>query len=109
MLPILLASYMLAKIEVFLTKRTPEGIQALVVAPITLLLTGFASFIIIGLITFAIGNVLTSGLISVFGSLPHCYLLYGGFYSALVITGMHHTFLAVDLRLIGSKLGTFLW
>lgn len=110
-LPILLASYMLAKIEVFLTKRTPEGIQLLVVAPITLLLTGFASFIIIGPITFAIGNVLTSGLISVFGSFAALDgLLYGGFYSALVITGMHHTFLAVDLQLIGSKLGgTFLW
>ncbi|MDP0485313.1 PTS system trehalose-specific EIIBC component [Bacillus subtilis] len=110
-LPILLASYMLAKIEVFLTKRTPEGIQLLVVAPITLLLTGFASFIIIGPITFAIGNVLTSGLISVFGSFAVLGgLLYGGFYSALVITGMHHTFLAVDLQLIGSKLGgTFLW
>ncbi|WOO44687.1 PTS system trehalose-specific EIIBC component [Bacillus subtilis] len=110
-LPILLASYMLAKIEVFLTKRTPEGIQLLVVAPITLLLTGFASFIIIGPITFAIGNVLTSGLISVFGSFAALGgLLYGGFYSALVITGMHHTFLAVDLQLIGSKLGgTFLW
>ena len=36
-------------------------------------------------------------------------MLYGGLYSALVITGMHHTFLAVDLQLIGSKLGgTFL-
>lgn len=110
-LPILLASYMLAKIEVFLTKRTPEGIQLLVVAPITLLLTGFASFVIIGPITFAIGNVLTSGLISVFGSFAALGgLLYGGFYSVLVITGMHHTFLAVDLQLIGSKLGgTFLW
>ncbi|MEI2631779.1 MULTISPECIES: PTS system trehalose-specific EIIBC component [Bacillus] len=110
-LPILLASYMLAKIEVFLTKRTPEGIQLLVVAPITLLVTGFASFIIIGPVTFAIGNVLTSGLISVFGSFAALGgLLYGGLYSALVITGMHHTFLAVDLQLIGSKLGgTFLW
>ncbi|MEC1625902.1 PTS system trehalose-specific EIIBC component [Bacillus mojavensis] len=110
-LPILLASYMLAKIELFLTKRTPEGIQLLVVAPITLLVTGFASFIIIGPVTFAIGNVLTSGLISVFGSFAALGgLLYGGLYSALVITGMHHTFLAVDLQLIGSKLGgTFLW
>lgn len=44
-LPILLASYMLAKIEVFLTKRTPEGIQLLVVAPITLLLTGFLALL----------------------------------------------------------------
>lgn len=110
-LPILLASYLLAKIELFLTKRTPESIQLLVVAPITLLVTGFASFIIIGPITFAIGNVLTSGLIAVFGTFAALGgLLYGGLYSALVITGMHHTFLAVDLQLIGSKLGgTFLW
>lgn len=110
-LPILLASYLLAKLELFLTKRTPEGIQLLVVAPITLLVIGFASFIIIGPITFAIGNVLTSGLIAIFGSFSALGgLLYGGLYSALVITGMHHTFLAVDLQLIGSKLGgTFLW
>ncbi|MFN2747809.1 MULTISPECIES: PTS system trehalose-specific EIIBC component [unclassified Bacillus (in: firmicutes)] len=110
-LPILLASYMLAKIELFLTKRTPEGIQLLVVAPITLLVTGFASFIVIGPITFAIGNLLTSGLIAVFGKFAILGgLLYGGLYAALVITGMHHTFLAVDLQLIGSKLGgTFLW
>ncbi|AOP13840.1 PTS system trehalose-specific EIIBC component [Bacillus licheniformis] len=110
-LPILLASYLLAKIERFLTKRTPESIQLLVVAPITLLVIGFASFIVIGPITFAIGNVLTSGLIAVFEQFAVLGgLLYGGLYAALVITGMHHTFLAVDLQLIGSKLGgTFLW
>ncbi|TWM35611.1 PTS system trehalose-specific EIIBC component [Bacillus paralicheniformis] len=110
-LPILFASYLLAKIERFLTKRTPESIQLLVVAPITLLVTGFASFIVIGPITFAIGNVLTSGLIAVFEQFAVLGgLLYGGLYAALVITGMHHTFLAVDLQLIGSKLGgTFLW
>ncbi|MEH7662014.1 PTS system trehalose-specific EIIBC component [Bacillus velezensis] len=110
-LPILLASYLLARLELFLTKRTPEGIQLLVVAPVTLLVIGFVSFVIIGPITFAIGNALTAGLIAVFGQFSAIGgLLYGGLYSALVITGMHHTFLAVDLQLIGSKLGgTFLW
>ncbi|KJR70704.1 PTS system trehalose-specific EIIBC component [Bacillus velezensis] len=110
-LPILLASYLLARLELFLTKRTPEGIQLLVVAPVTLLVIGFLSFVIIGPITFAIGNALTAGLIAVFGQFSAIGgLLYGGVYSALVITGMHHTFLAVDLQLIGSKLGgTFLW
>ncbi|MFB4186167.1 PTS system trehalose-specific EIIBC component [Bacillus velezensis] len=110
-LPILLASYLLARLELFLTKRTPEGIQLLVVAPVTLLIIGFLSFVIIGPITFAIGNALTAGLIAVFGQFSAIGgLLYGGLYSALVITGMHHTFLAVDLQLIGSKLGgTFLW
>ncbi|WP_367069657.1 PTS system trehalose-specific EIIBC component [Bacillus velezensis] len=110
-LPILLASYLLARLELFLTKRTPEGIQLLVVAPVTLLVIGFLSFVIIGPITFTIGNALTAGLIAVFGQFSAIGgLLYGGLYSALVITGMHHTFLAVDLQLIGSKLGgTFLW
>ncbi|MFP7703358.1 PTS system trehalose-specific EIIBC component [Bacillus velezensis] len=110
-LPILLASYLLARLELFLTKRTPEGIQLLVVAPVTLLVIGFLSFVIIGPITFAIGNALMAGLIAVFGQFSAIGgLLYGGLYSALVITGMHHTFLAVDLQLIGSKLGgTFLW
>ncbi len=77
----------------------------------TLLVIGFLSFVIIGPITFAIGNALTAGLIAVFGQFSAIGgLLYGGLYSALVITGMHHTFLAVDLQLIGSKLGgTFLW
>ena len=89
-----------------MTKRTPEGIQLLVVAPVTLLVIGFLSFVMIGPITFAIGNALTAGLIAVFGQFSAIGgLLYGGLYSALVITGMHHTFLAVDLQLIGSKLG----
>ncbi|MED1749779.1 MULTISPECIES: PTS system trehalose-specific EIIBC component [Bacillus] len=110
-LPILVASYLLAKLELFMTKRTPESIQLLVVAPITLLLIGFLSFIVIGPITFAIGNVLTSGLVTVFQQFAALGgLLYGGLYAALVITGMHHTFLAVDIQLINSKLhGTFLW
>ena len=86
-------------------------VQLLVVAPVTLLVIGFLSFVIIGPITFAIGNALTAGLIAIFGQFSAIGgLLYGGLYSALVITGMHHTFLAVDLQLIGSKLGgTFLW
>jgi hypothetical protein len=33
-------------LELFLTKRTPEGIQLLVVAPVTLLVIGFLSFVI---------------------------------------------------------------
>ncbi|BBP87834.1 hypothetical protein BsIDN1_14520 [Bacillus safensis] len=69
------------------------------------------SFIVIGPVTFAIGNVLTSGLVAVFQQFAALGgLLYGGLYAALVITGMHHTFLAVDIQLINSKLhGTFLW
>jgi trehalose PTS system EIIBC or EIIBCA component len=111
-LPVLAASYVLAKIEQFLRKRIPDAFQLLLVAPIALLVTGFASFILIGPITFTIGGWITTAVVTVFEAAPLVGgLIYGALYAPLVITGMHHTFLAVDLQLIGDPnvLGTFLW
>lgn len=109
-LPVLVASYVLAKIEQFLRKRIPDAIQLLVVAPVALLVTGFLSFIIIGPITMNLGGLITDGVVYLFDKAPIVGgLVYGGLYAPLVITGMHHTFLAVDLQLIGTIGGTFLW
>ncbi|MEK4514850.1 PTS system trehalose-specific EIIBC component [Paenibacillus sp. FSL H8-0122] len=109
-LPVLVSAYILASIEKFLDKRVHDSIKLLVVAPVTLLITGFLAFTIIGPVTFGIANAITSGLIYVFDHFAILGgLIYGGFYSLLVITGMHHTFLAVDVQLIGSEGGTFLW
>ncbi|MBP2000067.1 PTS system trehalose-specific IIC component [Paenibacillus shirakamiensis] len=109
-LPVLVSAFILAKIEKFLDKRVHDSIKLLVVAPVALLVTGFLAFTVVGPITFAIGNLLTTGLVSIFNSYSAIGgLIYGGLYALLVITGMHHTFLAVDIQLIGSKGGTFLW
>ncbi|WNS44078.1 PTS system trehalose-specific EIIBC component [Paenibacillus sp. MMS20-IR301] len=109
-LPVLVSAYILAGIEKFLNKRVHDSIKLLVIAPVTLLITGFLAFTIIGPVTFAIGNAITDGLVYIFDHFALLGgLIYGGFYSALVITGMHHTFLAVDVQLIGSEGGTFLW
>ncbi len=109
-LPVLVAAYVLAKIEIWLRKRIPDAFQLLTVAPISLLVTGFLAFTIIGPITFTIGGWITDGVTSIFDVVPALGgLIYGGLYAPLVITGMHHTFLAVDLQLIGSIGGTFLW
>lgn len=109
-LPVLFASWILAKLEIFLKKRVIDSLHLLVVAPIALLVTGFLTFIIIGPVMFAVGNVITDSLVAVFDSFPLVGgLIYGAIYAPLVITGMHHTFLAVDLQLIGSTGSTFLW
>ncbi|TQS76455.1 PTS trehalose transporter subunit IIBC [Ornithinibacillus gellani] len=109
-LPVLFASWILAKIEIFLKKRVMESLQLLIVAPVVLLVTGFLTFIIIGPVTFTIGNWITDGLVAIFDSYALLGgLVYGAIYAPLVITGMHHTFLAVDLQLIGSTGTTFLW
>ncbi|MDQ0088965.1 PTS system trehalose-specific IIC component [Paenibacillus anaericanus] len=109
-LPVLVSAYFLAKIETFLNKRVRDSIKLLIVAPVTLLITGFLAFTVIGPVTFAAGNAITTGLVYIFDVVPALGgLIYGGLYSLLVITGMHHTFLAVDVQLIGSQGGTFLW
>ncbi|OIJ12025.1 trehalose permease IIC protein [Anaerobacillus alkalilacustris] len=109
-LPILFASYILAKLEIVLRKRIPDAFQLLLVAPIALLVTGFLAFIIIGPFTFAIGNGITSLFVNIFENYAAFGgLLYGAIYAPLVITGMHHTFLAVDIQLIGTLGATFLW
>ncbi|WP_419884313.1 PTS system trehalose-specific EIIBC component [Paenibacillus sp. B-A-8] len=109
-LPVLVSAYILARLEKFLNRRVHDSIKLLVVAPVTLLITGFLAFTIIGPVTFGIANAITSGLIFVFDHFALLGgLIYGGFYALLVITGMHHTFLAVDVQLIGSEGSTFLW
>ncbi|KMK75051.1 PTS system trehalose-specific EIIBC component [Alkalihalobacillus pseudalcaliphilus] len=109
-LPILVAAFILAKIEIWLKKKVPEGFQLLIVAPIALLVTGFLSFLLIGPVTFSIGNFITDIFVWVFDNVAALGgLLYGLSYAPLVITGMHHTFLAIDVQLIGTIGGTFLW
>lgn len=83
----------------------------LVVGPVALLITGFLSFIIIGPIALGIGTAITGAIQFIF---EHAGWLggaiYGFFYAPLVITGLHHMFLAVDFQLMGSSLkGTYLW
>jgi trehalose PTS system EIIBC or EIIBCA component len=109
-LPVLISSYVLAKVETYLAKRIPDMFRLLLVAPISLLVTGFLSFTVIGPLTFGVANALTSGFVTLFDTFSILGgLLYGGLYALLVVTGMHHTFLAVDLQLIASTGGTFLW
>ncbi|WP_047151113.1 PTS system trehalose-specific EIIBC component [Aneurinibacillus tyrosinisolvens] len=109
-LPVLIASYVLAKIEVALSRRIPESFKMLTVAPIALLVTGFLAFILIGPVTFGIANAVTRAFVGIFNSYAALGgLIYGALYAPLVITGLHHTFLAVDFQLISSIGGTFLW
>ncbi|CAM3945607.1 PTS system trehalose-specific EIIBC component [Alkalicoccus chagannorensis] len=109
-LPVLAASFILAKMEVWLRSKVPDAIQLLVVAPVALLVTGLVTFIAIGPITFTLGNNITDVFVWLFDVAPALGgLAYGILYAPMVVTGMHHAFLAVDLQLTGAGDGTFLW
>lgn len=110
-LPILIATWCLAQVERFLNKRVHDSIKMLVVGPVALLLVGFLSFIIIGPVAFWLGNQITGFVQMIFEDAGWLGgLIYGLVYAPLVITGLHHMFLAVDFQLMSSPLGgTYLW
>ncbi|MFC7441681.1 PTS system trehalose-specific EIIBC component [Laceyella putida] len=109
-LPILAAAYVLSNIEIWLRKRVPNAIQLLIVPITSIVITGALALGIIGPVTRYIGTLITEGLIYVFDLAPVVgALLFGALYAPLVITGMHHMFIAVDLQLIAQKGGTFIW
>ncbi len=116
MLPMLVAAWVLAKVELWLKAKVKESFHLLVVAPVALLVTGFLAFAVIGPVTFWIGDLLAQGVTWLFNLVPAVGgLVYGTLYGVMVITGMHHTFLAVDLQLLASSPATagrpetFLW
>ncbi|MGL5701793.1 MAG: PTS system trehalose-specific EIIBC component [Cetobacterium sp.] len=109
-IPAMLAGIFMAKIEIYLKKYFSEILKMILLPFLVLLTTLILSYLVIGPISRELGNyiaaifnVLLTGPFRVFGA-----ILFGMFYAPLVITGVHHTFLAVDLQLIAQG-GTMIW
>lgn len=109
-IPVLCSAFLLAKTECFLNRKIPEMFQLILVAPITLLVTGFITFALIGPITMTFANFITDGILALFEFSPIVAgSVFGFVLSPLVITGMHHLFLGVNLQMIGSLGYATLW
>lgn len=109
-LPVFVAAYVLSVVEKWLRKRVPNAIQLLVVPITTIVITGGLALAIIGPVTRHLGDLLTQGIVMVYEAAPAVgAFLFGALYAPLVITGMHHMFIAVDLQLITQNGGTFIW
>lgn len=112
-LPILVAAYILAKTEKGLRKVIPSVLDNLLTPLLTLFLTAFVTFVVVGPVTREAGNIVTEGLIWLY---ENTGAVGGGiiglFYAPLVITGMHHSFIAVETQLLADVAttgGTFIF
>lgn len=109
-IPVIFAAYILAFSEIKLKKFIPESIQLIFVSPTALLLTSFITFTIIGPITMTGANWITDGIVSLFEISPVVAgAVYGLISPPLVITGMHHLFLGVNLQMAGTLGYVTLW
>ena len=105
-IPTLVVTWIMCLIEKNLHKVLKGTADFLLTPLITLLVTGFLAFVVVGPVTRELSNYLTHGInwayttLGVFGG-----LIFGFFYSAIVVTGLHQSFPAIEIPLLPSNGG----
>ncbi|WIM68093.1 sucrose-specific PTS transporter subunit IIBC [Corynebacterium breve] len=108
-LPVLAVAWVLATIEKFLHRHLKGTVDFLVTPVLTLLVTGFITFVAVGPFMRWLGELLIVGLQNMydFGG-PIGGFLFGLVYSPIVITGLHQSFPPVELELFNQG-GSFIF
>ena len=102
-LPVLASAYVLSRVEKRLHKIIPSVLDNLLTPLFTVFITGILTFIAIGPIMRIAGNGLTSGLMWLINTLgPVGGIIFGFVYAPFVVTGMHHSFVAIETQLIAD-------
>ena len=101
--PVLLAVGFMSVLEKRLRRIVPDALDIILTPFLTVIITGFVAMLIIGPAGRALGDGISfvlSTLITHAGWLAG--LLFGGLYSIIVISGVHHSFHAVEAGLLGN-------
>jgi PTS system sucrose-specific IIC component len=101
--PVLLAVWFMSFLEKRLRKVIPNALDLILTPFLTVIITGFVALLFIGPAGRALGDGISfvlSTLIDQAGWLAG--LVFGGTYSAIVITGIHHSFHAIEAGLLGN-------
>ena len=109
-IPTLVVTWIMCLIEKSLHKVLKGTADFLLTPLITLLITGFLAFVVVGPITRELSNYLTHGLDWLYSTLGVVGgLIFGFFYSAIVVTGLHQSFPAIEIPLINQGDGDFIF
>lgn len=102
-LPALVASFLMVKLELSLKKRIPDSLQLIFVAPIAIFVTAFLTFLCIGPATNQVATWITDSIIWMFDVQPILAgFVFAFMWEPLVVTGMHHALIAVAIQIIAS-------
>ena len=108
-LPVLAAAAILAFIEKKLHKVVPEYLDNLLTPALSVLVTAFLTFTVVGGVMRTAGDWITNGILWLHDTLGVVGgFIFGFIYAPLTMTGMHHSLLPVDIQLIAAG-GSFLF
>lgn len=106
-LPVLAVSWILASIEKRLHKVTPTWLDNLTTPMVSILVTSFLTFIAVGPVLREAGNLLAAGITWMYNTLGFVGGgIFGLAYAPITLTGMHHSFIAIETQLIAESAKT---
>lgn len=106
-LPVLAVSWILANLEKRLHRVTPSWLDNLTTPLLSILVTSFLTFIFVGPLLREAGNFLAAGITWLYNTLgPVGGALFGLAYAPITLTGMHHSFIAIETQLIADSVHT---
>lgn len=106
-LPVLAVSWILANIEKRLRRITPSWLDNLTTPLLSILVTSFLTFIFVGPVLREAGNLLAAGITWLYNTLgPVGGALFGFAYAPITMTGMHHSFIAIETQLLADSAHT---
>ena len=110
-IPVILAVLLLAYLEKFLHKHVPEMIDLFVTPLVSVLVTAFATFVVIGPIFSVLENWVLAGaqwLVTSTGGIGA--MIMGALYPFTVVMGLHHMYNVIEAGMLSSAtLGLNIW
>ncbi|WP_066188933.1 sucrose-specific PTS transporter subunit IIBC [Gracilibacillus timonensis] len=102
-LPVLAVSWILANLEKFFHKRMANAFDFTFTPMLSVIITGFLTFILVGPVMRSLSDGLTDGLVWLYETTGGFGLgVFGIFYSPIVITGLHQSFPAIETVLLAN-------
>lgn len=102
-LPILIAVWVMGYIERGLRKVVPNVLDIIITPFVTLMVSAFFLLLVIGPVGRLIGDCISFGLQALYNTAGVLAgIVFGGLYSTIVITGMHHSFHAIVAGLLSN-------
>ncbi len=108
-IPVVIAVWLMCKLEKWLHKHTPEMLDLFIVPLVTVFVTALATFIVIGPVFAQLENWVLDGakilVKNVFGA-----MIMGAIYPLTVVMGLHHMYNVIEAGMLSSaaKLNTWM-
>ncbi|WP_338207809.1 sucrose-specific PTS transporter subunit IIBC [Lactiplantibacillus paraxiangfangensis] len=102
-LPVLAVAFILATLEKFFHKHIKGAFDFTFTPMFSIVITGFLTFTIVGPVLRTVSDALTNGLVGLYNTTGWIGMgIFGLLYSAIVITGLHQTFPAIETQLLAN-------